>query len=139
VRLAIAEWSGQVATVLDFSRSLLVVNIEDGVEVAREQHQLDPASPSVFANRIRKFGVDVLICGAISRRMVDCFEDCEFELIAQIQGSVEEVLDAYRNGRLDAPSFRLPGCRGRGQGGRRRRGRGRVCSRNWSSGRAQDS
>ena len=59
--------------------------------------------------RIRKLGVDVLICGAISRTFSDLLEASGIDIIQGISGKIEEILKAYFNGALIQTKFLMPG------------------------------
>jgi predicted Fe-Mo cluster-binding NifX family protein len=80
--------------------------------------------------RLRNLGVDVLICGAISRPLAFMITGLGIELLPHIRGRIDEVLNAYLTSRLTEQRFSMPGCkagsrkrfRGRGRGQGRRRG-----------------
>lgn len=127
-KVAISVNGGQVAVVFDFARSLLVMAIEGGEAAGREVMPFAGYSPAGMAKELKRLGVSMVICGAISRPAVCGLQGAGIEVVPNIRGPVEEVLEAYLKGRLNRTKFLLPGCAGRGQ--RRRRGyqcgRGRV-------------
>jgi predicted Fe-Mo cluster-binding NifX family protein len=60
-------------------------------------------------SRIRKLGVDVLICGAVTRTFSDLLKASGIDIIQGISGKIEEILEAYFNGALIQTKFLMPG------------------------------
>ncbi len=131
MKVAIAVWEDCVSSVLDFSQRLLVVEMNEAGEVSRSEITLTDQSPFVRLARLREFGVSVLICGAVSQPLASVATAQGIQLLPYVTGGVDDVLRAYRDGRLNLPEFRLvgwwPGAR-RGFGRRccQRRGRRRA-------------
>ena len=134
-KIAIPEWQGQVSTVFDFAGKLLLVDIEGQKEINRSEITL-PEEPTLQrVIRLQNISVDVLICGAISQPLASMIAGSDIEILPDISGRIDEVLNAYLAGRLTEQRFSMPGCkarerkgfrgRGRGQGRGRGRGRGR--------------
>jgi len=106
---------------------VLVVDLNGGVEQAREDVAFDVQDPHLRAARLTQTGANVLVCGAISRPLELAIMAAGIEVIPQTCGEVETVLAAYTDGRLYQGDFLMPGCCGRRrrfQGGRGGRGRG---------------
>jgi len=80
---------------------------------------------------LRRRGVRVLICGALSPDLLAYGEQIGLSIIAGVAGEIDEVVHAFGSRELDQPRFWLPGCRGPrryrgggpGAGGMCRRGR----------------
>jgi predicted Fe-Mo cluster-binding NifX family protein len=126
MRIAIPEYDNQVATVMDFAGRLLLIDCETGQETERKtvdfSEQLVPAKVA----RLVDFGVNLLICGAISRPFSAMVLHSGIEIIPFISGNVDDVLSAYFRGYLVDSRFLMPGCRVGQHWGRRggRRGHG---------------
>jgi len=124
MRIAIPVCDNQVATVMDFAGRLLVIDCEAGQEIRRDivdfGQQLVPAKVAGLAD----LGVNLLICGAISRPFSAMVLHSGIEIIPFISGNVDDVLVAYFRGCLVDPSFLMPGCRVGQHWGRRGRRRG---------------
>ena len=137
-KIAIPQWQGQVSTVFDFARELLLIDIEGEKEINRSQITLPDEPMPQRASKLKNLGVDVLICGAISRPLVFMITGAGIEVLPYVSGPIDEVLNAYLTGQLTEHRFTMPGCkagarkgfRGRGRGQGRGRGRGR-CHRKW--------
>jgi len=132
-KLAIALWRDRVSAAFDFARRVLVVELSGPAEVSRTEVEMPAGLPVRRVEALRAHGVDVLICGAISRPLARLVVGWGIELVPFVRGTVDEVLQAYKAGRLGEPGFLLPGFRpglwaipgGRWWHGRYRRGPGR--------------
>jgi len=125
MKVAIPHWQGRVSPVFDVAGNMLVVDIDDGVEHARRDVVLDVEDLQGRAARLTESGVNVLVCGAISRPLEMAVSAAGIEVIPQTCGDVERVLAAFINGRLNQGAFLMPGCCGRRRrfrAGRRRSG-----------------
>lgn len=109
MKVAIPVWAGQVSTVFDFARSLVLVELHGGKEVSRSEIPLDEGPSISRAGILSRFGVKVLICGAISRSLATVVAGNGIEIIPFVSGMVDEVMDAYVTGRLAEDRFLLPG------------------------------
>jgi len=132
-KIAIPQWQGQVSTVFDFAGKLLLIDVDGQKEIDRSQIDLPEEPMPQRAARLKNLGVDVLICGAISRPLAFMNTGAGIELLPYVTGPVDDVLNAYLAGELTEQRFTMPGCkegdrkgfRGREHGQGRRRGRGR--------------
>lgn len=112
MRLAIPQWQGRVSPVFDVAGSLLMIDHVEGVETVRQRIVLVEDFPLERARRLAGLGVDMLICGAISRPLQRALLHSGIGVISQICGDVEQVADAYISGRMRQQIFIMPGCRG---------------------------
>ena len=125
MKVAVPIWAGRVSPVLDVARRLVVAELEAGNEISRKEEPL--AETDIFrrAQRIRELGVDMLICGAVSRPLEDMLRANGVQVIPWICGPVDDVLELFISGQPLSPNYLMPGCRGRGWRLRGRHGRGR--------------
>lgn len=126
MRIALPIWESRISPVFDTAGSLLVVEVSDTEEVGRTEERLNEPFPPQRAARLVQLGVDVLICGAISRPLLCMVTGYGIQVVPFVSGDADEILSAYLSGRLRGPDFppqfRMPGC---GVGRRRFRRRGR--------------
>lgn len=108
--LAIPVWEDQVSSTLDFAGSLLVVEAERGKELARKLVKLRNEAVESRAKRIADLAVDVVICGAVSKRLGEAVLRQGIQLIPYVSGPVDNVLAASLCGLLAKPCFLQPGC-----------------------------
>jgi len=126
MRLAIPHWQGRVSPVFDVAGSLLLIDLNHGLETARRGIDLVEEPSSGRARSMVNLGIDTLICGAISRPLERAIASAGIEVISQTCGDIEQVLSAYVQGRLCQEKFFMPGCQGwkmRHRWGRRNGGR----------------
>jgi predicted Fe-Mo cluster-binding NifX family protein len=109
MKIAIPVWEDKVSPVLDTASRLLVVELEDQKEASRFETYLDEQDLSRRCIRIRRLGVDTLICGAISQGFSKILEASGIHIVPGISGHPEDVLDAYLNGTLFRSKFFMPG------------------------------
>jgi predicted Fe-Mo cluster-binding NifX family protein len=119
MRIAIPHWQGRVSPVFDVATNLLLVDLEDGRAVRREERTLPRSDPHARAAGFLGLGAGVLICGAISAPLEARLVSAGVRVIGFTCGTVEEVLNAFLSGQLPGRAFVMPGCHGwrRRQGG----------------------
>ncbi len=105
----------------DVAERILLVQVGGSGEMSRREEPLPEEPPNLRARRVADLGVTALICGAISQPLEALLAARQIEVISQVCGDVEEVLEAFRAGALEDDRFIMPGCWGRTP--RRRRGR----------------
>ncbi|HOO89840.1 MAG TPA: hypothetical protein PLA74_03350 [Syntrophales bacterium] len=129
MKLAMPVWNDSISTVLDFSDGLLVIDFEAGV--IHNRYMVNFAGVTMVGKvaKLRELGIQVLICGAVSRSMERMIIASGITTIPFIRGRVNDVINAYLAGHLFGPGFMLPGCPWKGGFGkgmeRRRHGHGR--------------
>jgi predicted Fe-Mo cluster-binding NifX family protein len=125
MKIAIPTWNGCVSSAFDFSHSLLLVEVENDTESERAEMSLSAQSIPEKANQLKALGVELLICGAISRPLASLVASSGIRILPYVVGRVDEILEAYLDNRLFEPQFILPGSwAGARKGfGRRRRAR----------------
>ena len=131
MKIAIPVWNDRVSSAFDFAHRLLLVDIENGKEMNRSEVALESQSLSLRASRLKSLGVDVLVCGAISRLLANMVIASGVEVLPYVTGHVDNVLQAYMTGQLVRPEFSMLGC---WPGARRCFGRWRQGCR-WRGGR----
>jgi predicted Fe-Mo cluster-binding NifX family protein len=122
MKVAVTVWEGTVSTVCDFSSRLLVFDVM-GDEV--KNRSFIPFETGILPERVNQLGelgVEVLLCGAISRPLERMIRASGVKVIPCLRGAIEEVIGAYLDGGLSDARFTLPGF---GPGASRVRGRKR--------------
>ena len=110
MKIAIPVWNNTISNVFDFAGMLLLVEIENGREVDRSEAALQVQSLPERAGSLKKLGVEVLLCGAISRALASMVTASGIEVLPYVTGPVDDVLQAYLTGQLIQPRFIMPGC-----------------------------
>jgi len=119
MKVGISVWEDRISPVLDGSEQLLVLDIEDGKEIGRDEVELLETYLPFRARKIAGLGLDVLICGAVSRPLAAMLTNSGISLVGWANGNIDDVLEAFLNGELETSDFAaLPAVRG-GRGARR--------------------
>ncbi len=135
MKIAIPIWQGRISPVMDVAARMLVAEYDGTGEVSRVEESLGDDFIPRRARHLADLGVNVLICGGISRPLLTLITAQGITVIPGITGKIEQVLEAYRYNRLHIPKYMMPGsgrCR-RGQG----RGYGQGCQQRMGQGRGQ--
>jgi len=125
MKVAVTVWEDTVSTVCDFSSHLLVFDVM-GDEVKNRSFM--PFETRILPERVNQLGalgVEVLLCGAISRPLERMIRASGVTVIPCLRGSIEDIIMAYLNGGLSDARFILPGFSPKAicvRGGRRHRG-----------------
>jgi predicted Fe-Mo cluster-binding NifX family protein len=110
MKIAIPIWERKVSPVFDTASRLMVLQIDEKKEKSRFETYLDEQELSRRCIRISGLGIDVLICGAISRPFQKMLLASGVAIVPWISGEVEEVLQAYLRGNLFHSKYLMPGC-----------------------------
>jgi predicted Fe-Mo cluster-binding NifX family protein len=123
MRTAFAVWNGRIAPLFDVARQIRVIESADGRIAGETRETLASDAPGQRVARLAALGVDVLICGAISRPLEAVIESSGVSVVSFVSGDSGEVIQAWLGGKLQSGPFGMPGCG---------RGHGRKPSRGWS-------
>jgi predicted Fe-Mo cluster-binding NifX family protein len=110
MRVAIPLWQGRVSPVFDEASRILLVDISDSQEQHRKEEYLPDQNPFERARLLPKLGVDLLICGMISQTQQVAISASGVRIISCICGSMEDVIAALLEDRIDCSELRMPGC-----------------------------
>ena len=110
MKTAIPVWEGKISPVFDTASKLLIIQIEDSKETSRFEAHFDEQNLTRRCSRIQGLGVEVLICGAISRPFYRMLVAGGVNVIPWVSGPAEDVLNAWMNGKLFHSRFLMPGC-----------------------------
>ena len=108
-RTAIPVFMGRVSPVLDTCTQLGILEPGRNQEIVRRTVPVKGNSIYERAGEIKKLGVGIIICGAVSDAFFNLLKESEVHLVCGITGDVEEVIEAYCKGTLVQARFRMPG------------------------------
>jgi len=128
-----AVWNQRVSPLFDVASELLLIDTQGSRETGRTSVPLPDSQLPRRVRRLVDLGVDVLICGGISRPLAGMVHTSGIRLVPFTAGPVEQVLRAFLQGQLPSQAFVMPGWCGRwrrgfgwGRRGAAPRGRGRF-------------
>jgi predicted Fe-Mo cluster-binding NifX family protein len=110
MKVAIPVWEDKVSPVFDTATRLLVLQVENNREAGRFETLLEHKDLGRRCALVQGLGIDVLICGAISRHFSGMLAAGGVDVIAWISGPAQEVIDAFMAGSLLDSRFLMPGC-----------------------------
>lgn len=111
MKIAIPVCNDRISTVFEAAEELLVVDNEPGTNTKRFRAACLQKSMISRTTQLKILGVDVLICGALTRPVKHRIEATGIRVISFMRGNVDEVLDAFSKGELADRRYILPGCR----------------------------
>jgi predicted Fe-Mo cluster-binding NifX family protein len=129
MKIALSVWKDCISTVFDAADQLLVVDKDIEGTFKRTSVRINSADGSARALQLKEMGIGVLICGAISRPQEAAISASGITVYPFVRGPIQEILDAYLDGRLHLETFALPGCYGQGRDAGRGRRRAGTCRR----------
>jgi predicted Fe-Mo cluster-binding NifX family protein len=109
MKTAFTVWNDRIAPLFDVSGKIHLVESEAGDITAQTSVCLDDPSPALKVRRLADLGVQMLVCGAISRAAQSMVTAHGIALVAYISGDLDTVIDAWRHDRLGADVLRMPG------------------------------
>ncbi|MBQ9031640.1 MAG: FKBP-type peptidyl-prolyl cis-trans isomerase [Parasporobacterium sp.] len=101
MRIAVTYENGNVFQHFGHTESFKIYEIEDGRVVSSEVIGSNGSGHGALAGMLDSQGIDVLICGGIGGGAVAALRDRGIELCAGAQGSADEAVEAYLQGRLE--------------------------------------
>jgi predicted Fe-Mo cluster-binding NifX family protein len=128
MKIALSIFKNSISTVFDAADHLLILEADGTNGQKRTTVKIGSADPANRMAQLKDQGINVLICGAISRPLQASIASLGIAVHPFVRGQVEEVIAAYQNGSLNHEVFAMPGCRGRGlRAGGRGRNSGMRC------------
>jgi len=106
MKVALPVWIGRISPVFDVAQHVRVVEIEGKDVTRKEDVNLEDGNR---VERLRALAVEVLICAGISRQLEAAFWVAGIEVVSEVCGRVDEVVEAYLNGSLAEEEYLTPG------------------------------
>ena len=108
-RVAIPVFESRVSPVLDSCQRMVVVDIEEGCEIRRQELNLDKMSIHERIEVMVRWGIRKIICAGVSDVMCRFLASKNITLVSGIAGELERIINAYICNRLDDACFMMPG------------------------------
>lgn len=112
MKIGLSTLNKRISPLLDTAQYLSVYDINGASATLTEEYLLCGLSITERSAFFRDAGINILICGAVSRPLCKAILSSNINLIAWISGDIEEILQAYINNSLSDISFAMPGCCG---------------------------
>jgi predicted Fe-Mo cluster-binding NifX family protein len=108
-RVAIPVFESRVSPVLDSCNHMVVVDIEGGCEIRRQEISLEKMPLPERLALFTRLGIRKIICAGVSDLMCRFLAGSGIVLVSGIAGELEKIIDAYICDRLDESCFIMPG------------------------------
>lgn len=116
MKAAFSFWNERIAPVFDVARQILLVEVESGRIVRETEEKIPADNPGEKAGKLAGLGVNVLVCGAVSRFMHEFITAYGIKVIPFISGDLREVMGAWEGNKLEESTYAMPGCCTRARG-----------------------
>jgi predicted Fe-Mo cluster-binding NifX family protein len=110
MKAAFAVWNDRIAPVFDTARRICLVEADAGRIVHKAYEPLTDNLPVRRALLLSEFGVDTLICGAISKSLSEIIASHGIRVISFVAGDLHEMIKTWLAGDCDWKAFAMPGC-----------------------------
>ena len=107
VKIAIPRFDDLVAPCFEYSATVAIFMIEDGLVVEQIDFRLQSQNAFDRVRLLRDQGVDTMICGGIQDRFEDLVGATDIRVISWVSGRVEELLRKFLDGELVPGTGRL--------------------------------
>ncbi|WP_321992621.1 NifB/NifX family molybdenum-iron cluster-binding protein [Marispirochaeta aestuarii] len=101
MKYAIAADGIQMAGHFGHAPSFIVVDIQDGKSVSRQEFPSPPHAPGRIPAFVKELGADCVVVGGIGGQAKALFSQQGIEQICGITGSIDDVIDALAAGTLE--------------------------------------
>lgn len=106
--LCLACYEDRLASLLDTAKELRLFQTNDGRTREQGRLPLPAGGCRALPGALTRAGVQVLLCGAVSGRLLQDLRAQGLEVRSWLRGSPDEVLAAWAAGELNR--LRMPGC-----------------------------
>jgi len=120
MKVLITVWNGRISPVFDVAKEGLLINIENGEVVSKDAVSIVYGTCMHKVQFIISEKIDVLICGAVSRRVEMELIDKGIFVYSFVSGDIDEVIKGFIHNRLASAGFAMPGCGRRHRMGKNR-------------------
>jgi predicted Fe-Mo cluster-binding NifX family protein len=110
MKAAFSVWDNRIAPVFDVSRQILLVETKAGRINSERREALADTIPEQKAACLAELGVDILVCGAVSRPLQEMLAAYGIRVIPFLAGDLREVIGAWLAGKGEINLFAMPGC-----------------------------
>lgn len=98
--IAIPVFGRRISPRLDCADTLLLFRTENGRVMQRQQLLLSMTSSLERAAMLKILGIDVLICGGLTKAMANRLRNGKLEIISWVSGEAEQILARYLAGEV---------------------------------------
>lgn len=113
MRIAMPVWNNRISPVFDTARILLVVSIDPEGHISQEKIATITLSVTQRVETIFQLGIDLFICGGITRPLLQALQRAGIRTVPFICGAVDQIINGLQRGINIEQQFAMPGRRRR--------------------------
>lgn len=113
MKAAFATWNNRIAPVFDAVHQVHIVETEARRITAERSIRFNNDTPVQKVLRLAELGVEILICGAISKPIHGILTAQGIKVVDFVAGDLQQVIQAWLEGTLTDACFAMPGQRTR--------------------------
>ena len=110
MKTAFSTWNNRIAPVFDVARQIFLVESDADLIKGKIEETIPPDDLVAKAQCLAGFGVNTLVCGAISRPLQGLVVSYGIRVIPFVAGDLRDVIQACLEGRIHDETFAMPGC-----------------------------
>ena len=111
MKTAFTYWNKRISPVFDTARRIKIIESDSGRVVHESLETMESDLPVQKTFRLTELGVDILVCGAVSKSLHEMLSAHGIRVISFVAGDLQEVIQAWLNGDLEQQvAFTMPGC-----------------------------
>ncbi|MCP4634570.1 MAG: hypothetical protein GY855_16705 [candidate division Zixibacteria bacterium] len=109
MKVAVPNWNNWISPVLDEAGNFTVVELDNSVQINREEINLEDKSPLERIQILKALGVNLILCGAVSNDYLRMISSNAIKTIPWLRGDIQQILEAFISNGLGQERFRMPG------------------------------
>jgi len=110
MKAAFTTWRDRIAPVFDVAREIVLVEADSNTQVTSSLMSLPEGAVETKVKRLCDQGVNVLVCGAMSRCAHELVCAEKIDVFSFMAGDTDSVIQAWLEGCLEQKAFAMPGC-----------------------------
>lgn len=110
MKAAFTTWRDRIAPVFDVAREIVLVEADSHTQVTSSLMSLPQGAVEIKVKRLREQGVNILVCGAMSRCAHELVCAEKIDVFSFVAGDTDSVIQAWLEGCLEQKAFSMPGC-----------------------------
>jgi len=110
MKIAVFLFGTRISPRFDCAPSFLLITTDKNKKIIqREELLIQNKNYLEIINRLKASVVDVVICGGISKYMLEMLKGYDTEVIAWVSGDAQKALDLFLQGKLFSGAILCPG------------------------------
>ncbi|KAA3612199.1 MAG: hypothetical protein DWQ05_19555 [Calditrichaeota bacterium] len=109
MKVAIPVWENRISPVFDTTAHILQAEIIDKMLAKKEMLSLESLTIYQRIELLDNLGIDIFICGGITRPLLDSIRNKNIKTIPYVCGNVDKILSALCDGEDIKSLFSMPG------------------------------